>query len=64
MKADLMLATFASLELQKQKIVGQIHGISTKFACFNNKFIIISTLCVKMLHLAIHNNKKINNYQK
>ena len=36
MKIDLMLAIFGSLELQKQKTIGQIHGISTKFAYFNN----------------------------
>lgn len=27
------------------------------------KLTITSILCVKMLHLAIHNNKKFNNYQ-
>lgn len=62
---DFMDVTFGLFwNCRTRKIVGRIQGISTKFAYFNKKKLTITTiLCVKMLHLAIHNNKKINNYQ-
>ena len=37
MKAKLVLATFASLELHKQQNSRSNSWISTKFVCFNNK---------------------------